>query len=317
MHDNNIIFKELGNIKTVQKYDILVPISGGKDGIYLLWYFKKNTNYRILAFNYDNWFISDQTNKNIIRSLKKIGCDFISFKPQWNLSRDIYKKLLTRMGEICISCEMILNFSVFQYAVINKIPYVAWGLTIEQMKKKNISGFKVKTDDYYYAKLENYYNILIENLFEDDFYLCDIIKREYIKALFNSEAFYPYFIYPFYLLPYDPNKIEQIITDENLWVRPCDTGGISSNCVINNLHVYLKKQVYGSEYYKNILREKLEKNQISPIIYENACKDSDDQEEYYKIINDLGIDLSLDEIIEKIKNYPKSALLRSEKYIGI
>ena len=317
MQNDNIISRELGNVKNTSKYDILMPISGGKDGIYLLWYFKKYTNYRVLAFNYDNWFISNQTNENITRSLKNIGYDFISFQPQWNLSKDIYKKLLTSMGEICIACEMILNFSVFQYAILNQIPYVAWGLTKEQMKKKNISEFKVKTNSQYYIKLETYYNMLIENLFKDDPNLCDIIKNEYTKALFNPEVIYPCFIYPFYLLTYDPNKIEKTITEEVAWVRPCDTGGISSNCVINDLHVYLKKRVYGDEYYKNILREKFEKGQISSKVYENACKDSEEQDEYYKIINDLDIDFSLDEIVEKIKKYPKNALLRSEKYIGI
>ena len=317
MKIDNIICKELGNINVTQKYDILVPISGGKDGIYILWYLKKNTNYRVLAFNYDNWFISNQTNENITRSLKRIGYDFISFQPQWNLSRDIYKKLLTSMGEICIACEMILNFSVFQYAIQNQIPYVAWGLTKDQMKKKNIIEFKVKTDEQYYAKLEKYYNMLIENLFKDDSNLCDIIKNEYTKSLFSPNAIYPCFIYPFYLLPYNPNEIEKTITEEVSWVRPCDTGGISSNCVINDLHVYLKKRVYGDEYYKNILREKLEKDQISQEVYKTAYKDSEEQDEYYKIINDLDICFSLDEIVEKIKKYPKNALLRSEKYIGV
>ena len=221
------------------------------------------------------------------------------------------------MGEICIACEMILNFTVFQYAIQNQIPYVAWGLTKDQMKKKNIAGFKVKTDNQYYAKLETYYNMLIENLFGDNLNLCDIIKNEYTKALFSPESIYPCFIYPFYLLPYNPDEIEKTIIEEVEWVRPCDTGGISSNCVINNLHVYLKKQVYGNEYYKNILREKLEKGQISQKVYENACKESEDQSEYYKIIENLDICLSLDEIVETIKKYPKNALLRSEKYIGI
>lgn len=317
MNNENIIGNELGNISTVQKYDILVPISGGKDGIYLLWYLKKNTNYRILAFNYDNWFISNDAKENISRSLKIIGCDYISFQPKWNLSKDIYKKLLLSMGEICIACEMVLNFSVFQYAIQNQIPYVAWGLTKEQMKKKNISEFKVKTDSKYYAKLETYYNMLIENLFRDDLKLCNTIKNEHTKASFDTNAAYPCFIYPFFLLPYNPHSIEKTVTKEVAWSRPHDTGGVSSNCTINKLHVCLKRRIYGDEKYISILNEKLEAGQISPKVYENACRGCEDEPEYYKILNDLNIPFSLDELTEIIKKYPKNALLRSEQYIGI
>ena len=317
MHNDNVITKEIGKIDGLHKYDILVPISGGKDGIYLLWYLKKNTDYRILAFNYNNWFISNKTNENIIHSLKKIGCDYISFQPQWNLSKEIYKTVITKMGEICIACEMILNFSVFQYAVKNRIPYVAWGLTKEQMKKKNISNFKVQTSEQYYRNLEKYYNMLIEKLFEDDTSLCEKVKNEYTRGFFSPDSIYPCFVYPFYFLPYNPCDIEKVITNEVDWVRPYDTGGISSNCVINNLHVFIKKHVYGIDYYQNTLREKLKNGQISSSVYQNAITNLDDKTEYNKIINDLDINLTLEEIIDGVRTFPKNALLRSEKYIGI
>ena len=118
-------------------------------------------------------------------------------------------------------------------------------------------------------------------------------------------------------MPYNANSIEKTVTKEVAWSYPHDTGGISSNCAINKLHVCLKRRVYGDGKYESILNEKLETGQISPKVYENACKGCEDETEYYKIINDLNIHLSLNEIIEKIKIYPKNALLRSEQYIGV
>ena len=65
------------------------------------------------------------------------------------------------------------------------------------------------------------------------------------------------------------------------------------------------------------MNDKLKNGQISQKVYENACKDIEDHIEYNRILSDLGISLTWDEITEKMKNYPKNALLRSEQYIGI
>jgi len=194
---------------------------------------------------------------------------------------------------------------------------VAWGLTKEQAKKKNITNFKVQTDSKYYTKLETYYNMLIDDLFKDDASMQDCIKKEYTQMMLDTEAEYPSFIYPFLLLPYCPETVEKTITTEVAWRRPSDTGGVSSNCTINKLQVYLKRHVYGDERYKSILENMLNKDHISAKVYEKACMDCENNEEYLEFVNDLDITLSIDEIIDKIKSYQKSALLRKEQFIGV
>jgi tRNA(Ile)-lysidine synthase TilS/MesJ len=64
-------------------YDCLVPWSGGRDSTYVLYNYKMVRGYKlkVLAFNYDNGFTSDQAKENIRRiahcsawKLRKIAC---------------------------------------------------------------------------------------------------------------------------------------------------------------------------------------------------------------------------------------------------
>ena len=48
-----------------ETYDVVVPVSGGKDSTYILWYAKKVLQLRIIAVNYDSGLQSDLSKENI------------------------------------------------------------------------------------------------------------------------------------------------------------------------------------------------------------------------------------------------------------
>ena len=64
-----------------EKYNCLVPISGGLDSTYVLYVCKKVYNLRTLAFNFNDGFQSEIAKENMKNSVKKLNVDFITSGP--------------------------------------------------------------------------------------------------------------------------------------------------------------------------------------------------------------------------------------------
>lgn len=72
--------KALQECRGVGEYDCLVPFSGGKDSVYLLYKLKVEYNLNVLAYT-TNANIPDLAWKNIHSTLKKLDVDHISYSP--------------------------------------------------------------------------------------------------------------------------------------------------------------------------------------------------------------------------------------------
>ena len=147
--------KEAQKKRKQSKYDILVPISGGKDGTYLLWYLSTHTNLKILAFHIDNYYVTDTARMNVEEVCKKLDCDLEIVRPSWKKIQDFYKELMLLNGEICIACEMMISLYPMDCAIAYNIPYIAWGLTPTQISVKKIKSGYLDIDYPYYDKIAN------------------------------------------------------------------------------------------------------------------------------------------------------------------
>lgn len=104
--------------KNNSKYDVLVPVSGGRDSTYVAYQLSKNL--KILCVNYENPFTSDQAKVNIKRLIKKTNNDLATFKyPNHmheksfrnNLKAWIKNPKLETTGLLCLACkQMYLKF---------------------------------------------------------------------------------------------------------------------------------------------------------------------------------------------------------------
>lgn len=83
----------LKSCRGVGEYDCLVPLSGGKDSIYLLYKLKIKYKLNILAFT-TNVNIPDIAWKNIRGCLKKLDIDHISYTPSFNFYTKLFRYLL-------------------------------------------------------------------------------------------------------------------------------------------------------------------------------------------------------------------------------
>lgn len=226
---------------------------------------------------YDNGYLSETTKKNIENILKKIPCDSVVYKAAQPLSKKLNKELMLKMGEICFGCEMILNITVIKIATTLGIPKVVWGLSPSQIATKGIRSAVVKTDSIYANYIIDFYQTITSKM-EFDLGLYNDLHRNILewKHENDSTSTYPYYIYPYFTMDYDPYLIEDYLKNEYNWIRPNDTGGVSSNCTINQLHIYLKKKVKGFEFYKTMLDKKLASNEITLDLYRRSLEDNED-----------------------------------------
>jgi len=80
------------------EYDCLVPLSGGKDSIYLLYKLKKEYDLKVLAFT-TNINIPDIAWDNIKRAVKILDIDHLSFTPSFAFYKKIFRHLLQNQEE--------------------------------------------------------------------------------------------------------------------------------------------------------------------------------------------------------------------------
>lgn len=116
------------------KYDVLVPLSGGRDSSYVALELSQR-NLKILCVNYDNPFSSNQARINIKKLTESIHADLITFRCpknrheksfKTNLKAWLKKPELATMGLMCLACKpMYLEF--FKIAKKNNITLIVDG----------------------------------------------------------------------------------------------------------------------------------------------------------------------------------------------
>src|SRR6185369_10413967 len=67
------------------EYDCIVPFSGGKDSTFTAWYICRELRLRPLIVRFDHGFLRQRVRSNTKRTLRKLGCDFLHFTPNWHV----------------------------------------------------------------------------------------------------------------------------------------------------------------------------------------------------------------------------------------
>jgi len=154
-----IFEKILDRLRGRNKYDCMVPISGGKDSSYVLYILVKKYHMKVLAFNHDHGFQSPQALKNIEKAVNRLGVDFIQYKPRLDMMYKLFRTFLLRAGEFCTACNMLGEASMNRFAKQNKIRIIFTGNS--QRMSSGIEGISpaVYYDrKYYFNVLKGYMN---------------------------------------------------------------------------------------------------------------------------------------------------------------
>ena len=70
-------------------YDCIVPFSGGKDSTYTLLHLVKKYKIKPLVVSFDHGFYRPKLLDNVEKTLRKIGVDYIKFRPNWKVVKKV------------------------------------------------------------------------------------------------------------------------------------------------------------------------------------------------------------------------------------
>jgi tRNA(Ile)-lysidine synthase TilS/MesJ len=241
-------FEELARrVRTRPGYQCLVSWSGGKDSTFTLWLLRRRYDLRVLAFTFDNGFISPAALKNMRVVAENLGADHVIVKPRFDLLRQVFvasmqpgmypPRALERASGICNSCMALAKGIGLRMALEKDIPLLAYGWSPGQIPlasalfrtNRRMLGAMIETA---MAPLEETAGDLVAVYFPTEHHLE------------NAQEF-PYNVSPLAFLDYDEEAALRRIRPLG-WERPQDTDPNSTNCLLNSFAntVHLEQMGY-------------------------------------------------------------------------
>jgi len=232
-------------------YDVLLAYSGGKDSTYTMMMLKKKYRLNIMAFTFDNGFVSEQAKVNILHMTDTLGVTSVMARPPLPLmqkafataaEKDIYSpKTLDRASSICTTCIGFVKSMILKTALAYDIPLVAYGWSPGQAP---ISSAVMKTN----PRLQR----ITQRTVRDP--LLNAVGEELGTYFLNDADLnipaerWPTNIHPLAFMEYDEERILQEISELG-WVKPADTDPNSTNCLLNALANYLHRKRFNFHPY--------------------------------------------------------------------
>lgn len=218
-----------------ESYDIIVAYSGGKDSTYTLDLLRNAYGLRVLAFTFDNGFISPFAWKNIQRMTDRLEVDYILFRPDFGLLRRIFAeaarrdlfpdKALKRASSICTACIGFVKSLLLKTALEKQIPFVGFGWSPGQAP---VQSSVMQTNPRLVALAQKSFWPRVEAVVEHSlsgYYLTE-------ADLARPAEDFPVNVHPLAFHPYNEDAIKSHIVSLG-WQETPDTDPNSTNCLLN------------------------------------------------------------------------------------
>ena len=247
-----IYFRTLDDLKAIlladnldpeREYDCLSLLSGGKDSTYILAQLKR-MGLKVLAFTLDNGYISEQAKDNINNIVSKMNIDHIYGTTEH--MNEIFVDSLHRFHNVCDGCFKVIYTLSTKIALDKKIPFIVTGLsrgqffetrlTEELFRDKNVDVSKIDDTILEARKLYHREDDVAKKLLDTD----ELQK----DSTFEKVQFVDFYRYTDVTL----EEMIRVLEDEIGWRRPNDTGR-STNCLINQLGIFVHKKQKGYSNY--------------------------------------------------------------------
>jgi len=241
------ILKKAKNLK--RPYDVLVPLSGGKDSTYALYLSTKIYGLKTLAVTLDNGFLTQPAKDNIRNAIASCNVDHIFYTINCKNSSELFKVFTEKTGDFCNACMRGINYSIEMALKSFNIPLVikGSGRRVQYVSQiKEVSS--LNTASYFQNVIkrtdaESKFRYLSSNKNKLEFQkiaggICDIlgIKRTALMRFIPQHiGMYDYIYLPF-------NEIIDILKREMKW---SDASGSVE---------HLDCQLHDIPFYKDTLR---------------------------------------------------------------
>lgn len=224
-------------------YDCLVLFSGGKDSTYML-YKIKDLGLKALAFTLDNGFLSAEAMANIRRVIQMVGVDHVfGATPHMN---EIFVDSLKQFSNVCNGCFKTTYTLAANLAREKGIHYIVTGLSRGQFFETRLTEDVFKRKDYDVVKID----ALVLEARKAYHHRPDAVSSHLAVDILQGDGIFDEIkfvdFYRYWSVPLEELYAE--LKERGAWFRPSDTGR-STNCIINDLGIYIHKKQRGFHNY--------------------------------------------------------------------
>jgi hypothetical protein len=229
------------------EYDCLVPVSGGKDSIYLLYKLKVEYGLRVLAFTTDI-NIPPIAWDNIIRTLDKLEIDHAIYRPSKKFYQKIFKFLLKNQEErgavytVSYVYAPLFEGDAIKLAIEKNIPLVLAGYSPGQPEPERMlyefSRKLISEIDWTPPALKASADFDSQEL-----------SRFFNPNNYPKETQFPRYLAPYHAWQYNQEEIMRKVVDLGLVKSGKHASPIFSNYPINWLLMYSDLKHFGYNPY--------------------------------------------------------------------
>ena len=313
----NVYFSDMQALMTILdnardrargNYDCIVLTSGGKDSIYALARLAE-MGPRIMALTLDNGYLSDGAKDNIIRATRKLGVDhrYVS-TPAMNA---IFVDSLKRHANVCNGCFKTIYTLAVQTALEVGAPIIFTGLSRGQFFETRLTPDLFKSGEVTCGTIDAMVLEARKAYHRTDDAVSHHLDVEAFKddAVFDQVQFVDFYRYCEVSL----DEVYRYLHQQLQWRRPDDTGR-SSNCLINDVGIYVHKRREGFHNYALPYSWDVRMGHKDRDAALDELNDEIDASRVRRILNEIGYDG--DDLFETLANTQLIAYVVSDHQIS-
>ena len=217
-------------------YDCLVPLSGGKDSVYLLYKLKVEYGLNVLAYT-TNIDLPDVAWSNIRTALAVLDIDHETHSPSPGFIRKLFRYLLQNQEArgavytVSYVYAPLFEGDAILVAIEKNIPLVLAGYSPGQPERERMlyefSPKLIREDDWTPPHLKECGEFGSEEL-----------RRFYNPAMLPDNTQFPRYLAPYHAWDYDQDEVMKKVVEHGLVKRRGHANPIVSNYPINWLMMY-------------------------------------------------------------------------------
>lgn len=257
------------------QYDCVVPVSGGKDSTYVLYYLTKVLGLKTIAVNYDNGFTNTIATENLKRITEELGVELVTIRGEnqrkimaGNLRSFLAKPTAAMVPMMCTGCRVGIVGSACKVARERNVKLIVmgWSRTEDTPFKAAFlaaDGGSVVKGLAKNVMLNPRYLLYGGALTQVMDYLHSYSRiRDWGKILqilhpgIRQIAFFDY-------VEYNPESIQKEITNKIGWSCPDPENSWQFDCQIKLLQNYLYRTLIGFTASNDYLSSKIREGYIT------------------------------------------------------
>ncbi len=260
-----------------RKYDCLVGLSGGRDSSYMAYKLVKELNMNVLAYSYNNGYMTESARDNVKKISEKLDVKTIIIDEETDKNRRLFKRIFLAWAKkpsigmiqmFCVGCRSgVLKYQHPLMKTYN-INYLADGgnLSENTYHKLGFLGLKHTSDETIFTRSKDntaessrtdtkfpFLFAIAREIFKNPHFLDPLIFIESAKEFRQISRKFPNgksVFKPLIYEKYDEDKVIKVITEELDWKKPSYCRATwRSDCKMAILKNYCYfKMVFFSDY---------------------------------------------------------------------